>query len=150
MAANGYSVVAYTGLEPQVVEIDENDGAGANDWYEGDLVKCDSDGELVIATSGVILGVARKAATGTDNTNIPVELINFSEIYVMHYSTTTAETIIGDVGTITFTAGGHYVTSTGSAGSADCYIVGLHPGDDVGTDGGRVLVRFAYNVSAGV
>jgi len=145
------SVVAYTGLAPQIVEIQENDSASANDWYAGDLVKADGDGELVIATTNVILGIALKAATGTDNTEIPVQLINPNEIYVMKYATTTAETEIGDSRGITFTAGAHVVaTDSGTPGALDVYVVGLHPDDAVGTDGGRLLVRFEGNVLEGV
>jgi len=134
------SVVAYTGLGPQIVSIQENSSATAADWSIGDLVKADGSGELVIATDGVIMGIAHKAATGTDNTEIPVELLNFNEIYVMAYSTVTTEAIIGTYADITFTVGAHVVTD-GTA-EEDVYIVGLHPDDAVGTDGGRVLVRF--------
>jgi len=134
------SVVAYTGLGPQILNIQENDSASENDWYAGDLVKADGSGELTIATDDAIMGIALKAATGVDNTEIPVQLLNFNEIYVMKYSTTTSEAIIGTYADITFTAGAHVVTD-GTA-VENVYIVGLHPDDAVGTDGGRVLVRF--------
>ena len=144
------SVVAYTGLAPQIIEVQENDGATALDWSIGDLVKCDGDGELVIATQGIILGIALKAATGVDNTKIPVQLINPNEIYVMKYSTSTAENIIGEMVSVTFTKSAHTCTTGGSAGTDAFYIVGLHPDDALGTDGGRVLVRFAFTALEGV
>jgi len=145
------SVVAYTGLAPQIVSIQENDSASANDWYIGDLVQADGDGELTIASTGSILGIAKKAATGTDNTEIPVELINPNEIYVMKYATTTSEGEVGESRAITFTAGAHVVaTDSGTPGALDVYVVGLHPDDAVGTDGGRLLVRFEGTILEGV
>jgi len=131
------SVVAYTGLAPQIIEIETD--AAENAFYKGDLVKTAS-GELVIATDGAITGIALKTADGVADTKIPVQLLNLNEIYVMAYSTVTAESIVGVYADITFTAGAHVVTD-GTA-SEDVYIVGLHPDDAVGTDGGRVLVRF--------
>lgn len=134
------SVLAYTGLSPQVVEIQENDSASANDWYDGDLVKCDASGELVIATAGVIQAIARKAATGVDNTEIPVELINVHEIYVARYhADATSEALIGDCLDFTFTAGAHTLEESGA--STDVYCVGLHP-DDGAVASGRILFRF--------
>jgi len=137
------SVVAYTGLAPQIVEIETD--AAENAFYAGDLVTT-SSGELIIATTGAILGIAQKTATGTADTKTPVELINLNEIYVMKYSTNTAESIIGTGGTITFGVGAHTVTTSGT----DVYIVGLHPDDVVTTDGGRVLVRFDNSIVEGV
>ena len=138
------SVVAYTGLAPQIVEIETD--ADATAFVAGDLVST-SSGTLVAASTGAILGIALKSAiTDTDDVAIPVELINLNEIYVMKYSTVTAESIIGTGGAITFTLGAHTVTTSGT----DVYIVGLHPEDAVGLSGGRVLVRFDNSVVEGV
>jgi hypothetical protein len=142
------SVVAYTGLAPQIVEI-ESDAATAA-FYLGDLVKC-SSGELVIATTGAILGIAKKASVTGNDQKIPVELINPQEIYVIKYYTTTAETLIGESRAITFTVDAHVVAAdSGSPGALDVYIVGLHPDDAEGTDGGRLLVRFEGTILEGV
>ena len=133
------SVVAYTGLQLQPVEIQEAAASSANDWYAGDLVKNDTSGELVIATAGVILGVAKKAASGTASTLITVELLNINEIYVVKHTTSiTGETMIGDCLDFTFTAGAHVVAV---GGTTDVYCVGLHP-DDGALISGRLLVRF--------
>jgi hypothetical protein len=134
------SVTSYTGLNPQVIEIQEASGGSALDFYDGDLVKT-SSGELIIATAGAILGIARKTATGVDSTKIPVELINPNEIYVGNYTASaTTEALIGDLVDFTFTVGAH--TLDESAASTDAYCVGLHPADAVGTSGGRLLIRF--------
>ncbi len=133
------SVVAYTGLQLQPVEIQEAAASSANDWYAGDLVKNDTSGELVIATAGVILGVAKDPASGTASTEITVELLNLNEIYVVKHTTSiTGETMIGDCLDFTFTAGAHTVAV---GGTTDVYCVGLHP-DDGALISGRLLVRF--------
>jgi len=141
------SVLLYSGLNPQVVHIDENDGASANDWYDGDLVKTDAGGEVCIATAGAMLGIARKTATGVDNTDIPVELLDIHSIYTSRVAsgTTTAETYIGDILDFTFTAGAHTLAI---GGTTDVYCVGLHPVDGA-LDGGRILYRFLYSIFTG-
>ena len=135
------SVVAYTGLSSQPVGIQEAAASSANDWYAEDLVKANSSGALVIATAGVILGVAGAPASGTASTVIPVSLLNINEIYVVRYkASATAEALIGDCLDFTFTASAHTLNETGA--DTDVYCVGLHPSDAVGTSGGRLLVRF--------
>ena len=143
------SVVAYTGLAPQIVEIETD--AATDAFKVGDLVTT-SGGELDIASSGAILGIAHRASlTAEDDRKIPVELINPNEIYVIKYHTTTAETIIGEARAITFTVGEHVVAAdSGSPGSLDVYIVGLHPDDAEGDNGGRLLVRFENSIFEGV
>ena len=133
------SVVAYTGLSEQVIEIQEAAASSALDWYKGDLVKNDTSGELVIATAGAILGVAKDSASGTASTKIGVALISVQEIYVVKHTTSiTGETMIGDCLDFTFTAGAHTVAV---GGTTDVYCVGLHP-DDGAKISGRLLVRF--------
>lgn len=139
------SVQAYTGLAPQVVPVEEAAAGAANAFYDGDLVKATA-GELVIATAGVILGIARKTATGTASTKIDVELINLNEIYVAVYTGTTAEALIGDVLDFTFTAGAHTLDESGA--TTDVYCVGLHPADGL-LASGRLLVRFFSSLLVG-
>lgn len=136
------SVVAYTGLVPQVVEVQERAAGSANDWYAGDCVQVNSSGELIIAVaaSGLIFGVAQKTCTGTASTEIPVDLLNVSEIYVVRYHTdATSEALIGDCLDFTYTAGAH--TLEESSATTDVYCVGLHPNDGA-VASGRLLVRF--------
>ena len=141
------SVVRYTGLAPQVVEIQEAAAGSENDFYDGDCVKIDTSGELVIATAGAIQGIAQKAATGTASTKIPIELIDVHEIYVARYKASAiGETLIGDILDFTFTAGAHTLDESGA--TTDVYCVGTHPND--GTDtGGRLLVRFLGTLLTG-
>jgi len=125
---------------PQVVQIQEAAASSENDWYAGDLVKTDANGELVIATAGAILGIARRAAQGVDSTKIPVELISHDNLYVVkNTAAATTESLIGTTADFTFTAGAHYVTT---GGTTDVDIMGLDPRDDLGTSGGRLVVRF--------
>jgi hypothetical protein len=129
---------------PQVVQIQEAAAGSANDFYAGDLVKTNTDGELVIATAGAIMGIARRAATGTASTEIPVELISADNLYVAKYkASATTEALVGDVVDFTFTAGAH--TLDESAASTDADVVGLDPRDALGTSGGRLVIRFDPN-----
>jgi hypothetical protein len=138
------SVLAYTGLAQQEVEIQEAAAGSANDFYAGDLVKANSSGELIIATAGKMLGIAHKAATGTASTEIPVALLNINEIYVSRYHTdATSEALIGDLLDYTFTAGAHTLEESGA--TTDVYCVGLHPNDGA-VASGRLLVRFLGTV----
>jgi len=116
------------------------EGATAGSFKQGDLVKVDSSGQVVIATAGYIFGIAGKDATGTQATVIPVELIDPTAIYVARSGTTTAQADVGELFDFTFTAGAHTLVEAGA--TTDVYVVGLHSGDAVGTSGGRLLVRF--------
>jgi hypothetical protein len=137
------SVMAYGEYTPQVVEAQEASGS-ANDWYENDLVKLNGSGLTVIATAGIIGGIARKRATGTANTKYELELLDPNAIYVIRAeaSTATALVNVGEAFDINYTAGAHYVDTTATS-NKEVYIVGIHPGDAVGTSGGRYLVRFS-------
>jgi hypothetical protein len=127
---------------PQVVQIQEAAAGSANDFYAGDLVKTNTDGELVIATAGAIMGIARRAATGTASTEIPVELISADNLYVAKYkAAATTEALVGDV--VDFTAGAHTLDESGASLDAD--VVGLDPRDALGTSGGRLVIRFDPN-----
>ena len=134
------SCVLYSGLSPQVINCQE--GASAGSFVDGDLVKTDSAGQVVIASAGKVLGIARKTATGTQATVIPVELIDFHSIYTIPYKASpTAQTVVGVALDLTYGAGAHTATdASSSALEVEC--VGLHPGDVVTTSGGRLLVRF--------
>lgn len=133
---------------PQVVWIEEAAASSANDWYAGDLVKTNTDGELVIATAGAIRGIARRAAQGVDNTKIPVELISHDNLYVVsNTAAATTEDLVGEMADFTFTPGEHYVTT---AGTTDVDVIGLDPRDDLGTSGGRLVVRFMATAITGI
>ena len=141
------SVLLYSGLNPQVVEIMEDDGfTSANDFYEGDCVAAEASGQLILAVANQtdLTGIARKASTGTDNTPIPVELIDLHSIYTarVNDTDTTTEAFIGDCIDFVFTAGAHYIAT---GGTTDAYCVGIHPVDGLKL-GGRVLFRWRYGL----
>ena len=142
------SVELWAG-NPQVVWVEEASAGSANDFYAGDLVKYDANGELVIATAGAISGIARKAATGTAGTKIPMELISADNLYVAKYkASATTEALQGDTLDFTFTAGAHTLDESGATTDVDCVM--LDPRDDVGTSGGRLIVRFKPTAFVGV
>lgn len=130
------SVGWVAGPNPIVVPAQEGTGQS---YKAGDLVKW-SSGQLVIATSGAIDGIARRDASGTVSTVCEVELINLDSVYVMTYGTTTSQAVIGSTQDITFTAGGH-TTITGGSG-VDGVVVALDSRDAVGASGGRVYFQF--------
>jgi len=138
------SVLLYSGLNPQVVEIMEDDDASENTWYDGDCVSVESTGQVILAIAAAVnvIGIARKAAIGTDNTPIPVELIDAHSIYVGRVAddVTTTEALIGDCQDFVFTAGAQYLEASGTT---DTYIVGIHPVDGL-LLGGRLLFRWNY------
>ena len=120
---------------PNIYEYEGRAAGAANEVQPGDLVKLDSNGEIVIATTGAILGIALKAASTTDSTLIPVDVLRSGDVFSIPLNTTTAENNRGAEAAFTFTTGAQVVT----VGSGDCYIVG-HDTIDAFKDGGRVLV----------
>jgi hypothetical protein len=108
-------------------------------WKRGDIVKLDDAGTLIIATSGNNLGIAQADAPSTLLTECLVDVITpGGGEFLMVYNTTTATSILGEAGTITYTKGAHTVAA-GSA--ADVVIVGLDA-RDTGTSGGHIIVTF--------
>lgn len=106
----------------------------------GDLVVTDSNGLIVVATAGNILGIAMDDASGTANTVIRVELINGIDIYSVPIgsATATAQTNVGAAGDIVFTAGAQYIDIDTT--TSEVNVVGFD--DALGTTGGKLLVRF--------
>lgn len=139
------SVLLYSGLNPQVVEIMVDDDATANMFYDGDCVSVESTGQVILAIAGAVdvIGIARRAAVTADNTPIPVELIDPHAIYTarVNDTATTSEAYIGDCADFVFTTGAQYLAI--SSATTDTYIVGLHPVDGAKL-GGRVLFRWNY------
>jgi len=133
---------------PQITEAEEAAAGSANDFYAGDLVQTDSNGELVIATTDNNWGIAKRAATGTAGTKIPVELISSSNLYVVKYHTdATSEALIGDTLDFTYTAGAHTVDESGATTDVEC--VKLDPRDGA-VASGRLIVRFLETSIVGI
>ena len=137
------SVVAYTGLQPQVLNFLEAASAGA--FKDGDLVEIHTTGKVKIFTTGDLVGIARRDAQTATNSVIPVELINPNEIYVVTSSGTTNQNQVGlQLAFDDFTAGAHTAAETVST-SGELTMVGLHP-DDGAMASGRILVRFRMDM----
>ena len=121
---------------PNIREYDEDNALSANDFQVGDLVALNTDGELVLGTAGNILGIAQKAATGTDDTKIPVDVLLGDSFSIPWTAEATTETLLNDIADVTFTTGAQVLTG---GGTTDCVVCDFD--DPVGTSGGRVIVR---------
>ena len=137
------SVLLYDGVSAPTIQVQEGSSSGS--YVIGDLVKMDTAGQIIIATNGVVAGIAQMDYTGSAGAAGDVqfmELINWNALYLITTASATAtdQAHIGEVSNLNFTAGAHYVaTPTGAGG--EVYIVGIYPGD-LAVDGGRLIVRF--------
>jgi hypothetical protein len=123
----------------EIREYPEDETSGS--FVAGDLVKL-SSGEVVLATVGLIFGVALKSATGTSATAIPVMIVRPDQEWVCAADTTTAATMEGAYYDVNFTAGSQGA-DLGSQTQPDIVIQKLDPRDGAHTgSGGRVIVRF--------
>lgn len=139
------SVEYVSGPRGEIVLAQE--GATAGSFKDGDLVKTNSSGQVILGTAGKIYAIARKSAVAVTGTIIPVELINVDAIYRIRAQSTTALTQVGALADITFTAGAHVVDDTAPA-TNEIEIVGHDSVDAIGTSGGRLFVRFRPSIYA--
>lgn len=116
-------------------------------FYKGDLVRLNTDGELVIATdvdatnAQGILGIAMGPDPEALSTNVPVDVITSDgSTFVMKSTDTTAVAYNGCYHAITFTAGAHTV----AAGAGHFVQLGLW--DAAGATKARILGTFAPSV----
>ena len=132
------SIERYSPGDPVVVKGLE--GGSTQTFDAGDPVQF-SAGYVVVATAGVMHGIARRDATGTQTSTIEVELIDPNALYSVRCSTglTHAQTLVGTICDFQFTTPGAMVVEDGTT---DLYIVALDPRDAAGTTNGRLLVRF--------
>ena len=137
------SVLLYSGVSAPTIEVQE----GTSTYYIGDLVHFDDSGQIEIASSAVISGIAMIDSTGSagsaGDTQF-MELIDFNALYLIAEATSTSadQVNVGDPAAITFTAGStRALGHTASTGSGDVFVFGIYPGD-VGVNGGRYIVRF--------
>ena len=117
-------------------------------FLEGDLVKLTTSGTIEIAAAGTILGVAQRKATGVANTLIPVDIIDYHNLYSapLPAGTTAAQTIVGDELTFVFTATAVTLSTTGT----DAVVMAMDPrslSGGAGVAGGRMIFRFEANLS---
>jgi len=122
------------------------EGATPASFAKGDLVRTDTAGQVVMATAGNILGIACKGYTSTQGTRIPVELVTPAAIYrIASQAGGTALAQVGLLADVVFGAGAHTVDET-SPSTNELDIVGIDPQDAIGTEGGKLLVRFRFKV----
>jgi len=82
----------------------------ATEFSQGDLVKLDASGTLVVATSGNILGIAQSDNPADDDVYVDVDIITPNgDLFEMVCSGTAATTDLGEIQTVTFTAGAHTI-----------------------------------------
>ena len=112
-------------------------------FADGDLVYTDDTaGQIAIcgADPTCILGIARKTASGTAATMIPVDVIRPGDEVVIAYSTTTIQAAIGDsIGIVTTTTA---VTADHTEVTAKRVTIHALYKDAVGASGGRYVVTF--------
>jgi hypothetical protein len=116
-------------------------------FYKGDLVRLNTDGELVIATdtdasnSNGILGIAQAPDPEALSTNVPVDVITSDgSMFVMKSTDTTSKAGLGCYCAITFTAGAHTV----AIGAGHFIQLGLW--DEAGATKARVYGTFGPSV----
>ena len=123
---------------PNIHEYEGRAAGAANEIQPGDLVRLDSNGELILAATAHILGICHKASSTTDSTKIPVDVLGVDDTFSIPCNTTTTEAHIGTTCDVTFTTGAQVATT---GGTTDLYCVDLDSIDAVTTDGGRLICR---------
>lgn len=112
---------------------------------EGDLVRLDGSGTLVIATDAAasatagILGIALEDAPSNTSDYVNVDIISSDgSVFVMNSTETAALTQLGEQHAITFTKGAHTLTS----GSGYCVAIGYPVA--IGTTTPKIEVKFVH------
>lgn len=136
------SVLLYSGVTAQTIEVQE--GTTAASYDAGDLIRFDTTGQVILATTGVIAGIATEDATGSAGSASDVqamELLDVNALYLMTAAAAvaTAQDDCGDDVNIDYTATAQFAETTSS--SPEIIIVGIYPGD-LAVAGGRYIVRF--------
>jgi len=136
------SVLLYDGVSAPTIEVQEGGSSGS--YLIGDLVKFDASGQIILATNGIIAGIACMDYTNSAGSATDVqfmELINYNALYLMCNTSTADQVDVGECAAIDFTAGAQHIAE-GSTSAGEVHIYGIYPGD-VGVDGGRNIVRFS-------
>jgi len=121
---------------PNTINFPEDATAGS--FLVGDIVRLSATGKVELAVdNATAIGIAHKDASGTEDTDIPVELFNSNDIYVGTFrAAATAQAEVGDTADYTASAGAFTWTE---GGTTDMYIVGLY--DAANTTSGRIRMR---------
>ena len=120
-----------------------------NSFVAGDLIQFDPNGKVQLGvttewgTTHTAAGIARRPATGSENGDIEVEMIQFDRLYAVRIDSTTthARALVGDWGDWVYTAGAGYLNLQANT-TWEMVVVALDGRDAEGTTSGRVLVRF--------
>ena len=114
--------------DPNIHVYDGRAAGAANEIQPGDLVRLDSNGELILGSAGHIFAICLGSASTTDDTNIPVDVLRDGDLFSIPCNTTTTEAHIGTTCDVTFTTGAQVATT---GGSTDLYCVDLDSIDAV-------------------
>jgi len=122
---------------PNLIIFPEDATAGS--FVTGDIVRLSATGKVELAVAGATaIGIAHADASGTEDTDIPVELFNSNDIYVGTFrAAAITQAVVGD--TVDYTASAGAFTWSESGATTDMYIVGLY--DAVDTTSGRIRLR---------
>ena len=136
------SVLLYSGVEAQTIEVQE--GTTAASYVDGDLVRFDSSGQIILATNAVIAGIATDDATGSVGSASDVQAMELLDVNALYLITAgaavaTAQDDCGDDVNIDYAVGAHFAETTSS--TPEIIIVGIYPGDLL-VSGGRYIIRF--------
>ncbi len=106
-----------------------------------DLVKLDSSGTLVIATTGNILGIAKTKDPASLTTKVLVDVIypDNSRFALRYKAAETAVSLGGEAATLTFTT---TAITADDGGTTDVVIQEVDTREAVGTSGGLLIVTF--------
>lgn len=105
---------------------------------QGDLVKVDTNGLLVIAVDGKVLGIMRSKDPSSTSTKVLVDVIeDDNSTFSICSNTTPTVAMTGDAAAITFTTTALYAT----AGAGELVVQGIDPLSAVAS-GSRMLVKF--------
>lgn len=139
MATRGFAI-RDGDAAASVVNLPEHGTPGS--FEVGDLVKVDGGKVQKVSSDENIFGIALKKYTDSEDSDIPVEVIDTSKIYVAEADTTTAQTQVGNDYGLNIGAAGSMSVDIGDTGTTSVVVVGLDPRDAVGATGGRLLVKF--------
>ncbi len=135
------SVERVTG-SPNIHFYPEATTGSALDFYANDLVKLDSTGGVIIATSGSMLGIVQRNAPG-DGSEIEVDVLDGTEeVSGIYKASSTAQTLVSDIVDFTFTVSataGHTLDESGA--TTDAIVIDHDTRDEWGTTSGRLTVR---------
>lgn len=114
----------------------------ANSFVAGDLVKTTTGKAVLASDDAVLVGVAAKDATGTEDTLIPVYVITPTQLWVAEVDTTSATSQVGIAYGLNIGTAGSMSVDIGDTSTTSVRVERLDSRDAAGTALGRVVVKF--------